>query len=78
LHLPKQLGSQLEQGDWADLGTVVSDRAGTADAFAAARFTPLIVAVASAIALANAQQLGFADRIHFLSGFLVEPLESPK
>lgn len=70
--------NQLEQGDWADLGTGSGAIAlGLADAFAAARIHAVDCSQpASAIALANAQQLGFADRIHFYQGSWWEPLES--
>lgn len=72
--------TELEQGHWADLGT---GSGAIALGLAAALTAAMIHAVdcspaALAIAQINAQQLGFADRIHFYQGFWWEPLESLK
>jgi release factor glutamine methyltransferase len=70
----------LEQGHWADLGTGSGAIAlGLADVFPAAKIHAADCSrAASAIAQMNAQQLGFADRIHFYQGSWWEPLESLK
>lgn len=71
---------QLERGHWADLGTGSGAIAiGLADTFPAAMIHAVDYSFeALAIAHNNAQQLGFADRIHFYQGNWWEPLFSLK
>ena len=72
--------TQLKQGHWADLGTGSGAIAlGLADALSASVIHAVdCSAPALEIAQMNAQQLGFADRIHFYQGSWWEPLESLK
>jgi release factor glutamine methyltransferase len=72
--------TQLERGHWADLGTGSGAIAiGVADTFPAAMIHAVDYSFeALAIAHKNAQQLGFADRIHFYQGSWWEPLFSLK
>lgn len=71
---------QLEQGHWADLGTGSGAIAlGLADALPAATIHAVdCSSAAKAIAQMNADNLGFADRIHFYQGSWWEPLASLK
>lgn len=71
---------QLEQGHWVDLGTGSGAIAlGLRDAFPVAMIHAVDCSRAAiAIAQMNAQQLNFADRIHFYQGSWWEPLESLK
>jgi release factor glutamine methyltransferase len=71
---------QLEQGQWADLGTGSGAIAiGLAEAFPAATVHAVDYSPSAlAIAQMNAQQLGFSARIQFYQGSWWEPLESLK
>lgn len=76
----KAVVTQLQQGDWVDLGTGSGAIAiGLAAAFPRAKIhavdrSPEAIAIASF----NAQKLGFADRIHFYQGDWWEPLAALK
>lgn len=76
----KAFVSQLDLGQWVDLGTGSGAIAlGLADAFPAATIHATDRSPeALAIARKNAQQLGFSDRIHFYQGNWWEPLASLK
>lgn len=72
--------TSLERGHWVDLGTGSGAIAlGLREALPAASIHAVDCSPAAiAIAQFNAQQLGFADRIHFYLGSWWEPLESLK
>jgi len=71
---------QLEQGQWADLGTGSGAIAsGLAEVFPAATIHAIDCSPAALeIAQTNAQQLGLSARIQFYQGSWWEPLESLK